>query len=77
MSSPLGFKRMVIGLPQSLTDQAAVSAIADLAEFLNMELLAALIADSSLNAIAGSSSARELRIPDHGWQPIDWPQMTR
>ncbi len=77
MSPPLAFKRMVIGLPQSLANQAAVNAIADLAEFLNIELLAALIADSSLHAIAGLSSVRELRIPDHGWRPIDWPQMTR
>ncbi len=77
MSPPLGFKRMVIGLPQSLASQAAVSAAANLAEFLNMELLAALIADSSLDAIAGLSTVRELRLPDQGWQPIDWPQMTR
>jgi hypothetical protein len=68
---------MVIGLPQSLADQSAVNAIADLAEFLNIELLAAVIADSSLNSIAGWSAVRELRIPGHGWQPIDWPQMTR
>ncbi len=77
MSAPRGFKRMVLGLPQSLASQAAVNVAADLAEFLNMELLAALIADSSLNAVAGLSPMRELRLPDHGWQPIDWPQMTR
>ncbi len=77
MSPALGYKRMVIGLPQNLASQAAVNAAADLAEFLKIELLAALIADSSLNAIAGLSSVRELRLPEHGWQPIDWRQMTR
>jgi len=72
-----GFKRMIVGLPQSMIDLAAVDAAADLAEFLNIELLATFVADSSLHALAGFPRARELRIVEQGWQAIDLEQITR
>jgi hypothetical protein len=75
MSPPLGFKRVVIGLPQSVASQAAVNVVADLAELLHVELLATFVADSSLYALAGFPAARELRILDHGWQPINLAQI--
>lgn len=73
----MGFKRMVVGLPQGLANQAAVDMAADLAEFLHIELLATFIADSALNALAGLSGARELRTLDQGWQPINVAQIMR
>ncbi len=73
----LGFKRMVLGLPQGLANQAAVDAAADLAEFLQIELLATFVADSTLRTLAGLSAARELRALDQGWQAIDVAQITR
>ena len=73
----IGFKRMVVGLPQGLAGQAAVDATADLAEFLQIELLATFIADSTLHTLAELSGARELRTLDQGWQAIDVAQITR
>jgi len=73
----MGFKRVVVGLPQGLADQAAVEAAADLAEFLRIELLATFIADSSLHTLAALSGARELRAFDQQWQAIDAAQITR
>jgi hypothetical protein len=78
MSGPgIGFKRMVIGLPQGPVNQAAVDASANLAEFLNIELLATFVADSTLPALAGLSGAREFRALEQGWQAIDRAQITR
>ncbi len=76
-SSPTGFKRMVVGLPQSMANQQAVDAAVDLAEFLHIELLVTFVADSSLHALAGFSTVRELRILDQGWQAIDLAQIKR
>ena len=72
-----GFKRMVVGLPQGLANQASVETAADLAEVLRIELLAMFIADSTLHMLAGLSGSRELRTLDQEWQPIDVAQITR
>lgn len=77
MSPPVGFKRVVVGLPQSMADQAAVKVAADFAEFLNIELLATFIVDASLHALAGFPAARELRILELSWQAIDAAQISR
>jgi len=71
-----GFKRMVVGLPQGVADQAAVNAAADLAEFLQIELLAAFVADTT-HTLAELSGARELRALDLEWQAIDAERITR
>ena len=76
-NSGVGFKRMVVGLPQGLANQAAIDAAADLAEFLHIELLATFIADATLPTLAGLSGVRELRTLDQGWQAIDRAQITR
>lgn len=65
------FKRMVVGLPQSLPNYGACNAAADLAERLNIQFLAALIADSSVRALVDSPAARELRLVEKNWQTID------
>lgn len=72
-----GFKRMVVGLPQSMINQAGVDAAADLAELLKIELLAAFVADASLHALAGFPGARELRTLEREWQTIDLAQLSR
>ncbi|HXW40548.1 MAG TPA: hypothetical protein VEK75_05055 [Xanthobacteraceae bacterium] len=77
MTAPGGYKRMVIGLPQSIADQAVVDVAAELAEFLNIELLATFVADAHLQALAGFPAARELRILERGWQAIDLEQIAR
>ena len=76
-SPPAGFRRVVVGLPQSIANPAAVSAAMDFAEFLNLELLAAFIADTSLDALAGFPAARELRILEREWQAIDPEEIAR
>ncbi len=74
---PSGFRRMVIGLPQSVANHGAVEAAANLAEFLDIELLATFIADAALLGLAEVSAVRELRTLDQGWQPIELAQITR
>ncbi len=73
----IGYKRMLVSLPQGAVNRAAVDAAVDLAEFLNIELLATFVADSTLPALAGLSGARELRPLGQGWQPIDRAEITR
>ncbi len=78
MTSPrIEFKRMVVGLPQSMANQSSIEAAADLAEFLHIELLATFVAESSLHGLAGLSAVRELRTLDQGWQAIDAVQIAR
>jgi len=73
----LGWKRMVVGLPQSPAEQAAVDVAAHLAEFLQIELLATFIADAALQTLAELSGARELRTLGQGWHAIDTAQIER
>jgi hypothetical protein len=69
------FKRMVVGLPQSLPNYGACNVAADLAERLNIQFLAAFIADASVRALVDSPAARELRLPERNWQTIDRSRM--
>ena len=71
-----GFRRMVISLPQNIGNEVAIDAAAELAEVLNLELLANFIADSTLHELAGFP-LRELRLPGEGWQTIDLAEITR
>jgi len=64
------FGRMVIGLPKGAGHRSSIRAAADLAGFLNIELLGAFIADADLRSLMGLPG-RELRIADLQWQPID------
>lgn len=71
------FKRMVVGLPQGMGNRSAIAAAADLAEILQIELLATFIADTTLLELAGFPAMRELRIFDQQWQPLDAAQTAR
>jgi hypothetical protein len=71
------FDRLVVGLPQSTGNASAFAVAADLAEFLQLELLAAFIADAALHDLAGFPAARELRILDQQWQPVDVAKMSQ
>ncbi len=71
------FKRMVIGLPQGMGNQAAVQAAIDLAERLQIDLLGAFIGDATLLALAGFPAIRELRALDQQWQPFDVERIAR
>jgi len=73
----MGWKRMVVGLPQSPAEQAAVDVAAHLAEFLQIELLATFVADATLHTLAELSGARELRTLGQGWHAIDTAQIER
>ncbi|HMK71662.1 MAG TPA: hypothetical protein VK442_11880 [Xanthobacteraceae bacterium] len=66
-----GFKRMLVGLPQGLADQAAVETAVQLAELLRIELLATFIADSTLRALAEFPAVRELRTWGQQWHPLE------
>ncbi len=71
------FKRMVVGLPHGMANQAAVQTAIDLAERLQIELLGAFIGDATLLALAGFPAMRELRVPDQQWQPFDVERIAR
>lgn len=72
MSNGTGrFKRMLVGLPQGLADQAAVEAAVQLAESLRIELLATFVADSTLRALAELPAVRELQTWGQQWQPLE------
>jgi len=71
------FRRMVVGLPQRIADQGSIEAAADLAELLDLELLATFVADETLLALAELPVARELRTLEQSWQTIDPAQITR
>jgi hypothetical protein len=65
------FKRMVVGLPQSMANNTAVEVAANLAELLHIDLHATFVADSALRALAEFSAVRELRTLGQGWHSID------
>jgi hypothetical protein len=70
------FSRMVVGLPHGRASAAALQATAELAEFLQIELLGTFIADASLRALAGLPG-RELRIVEREWKPLELAQISR
>jgi hypothetical protein len=76
MSSPR-YKRMVVGLPQGMGNLSAVQAAVGLAEFLQIEFLAAFINDAALFELAYFPAMRELRIFDQQWQSLDVARISR
>jgi len=78
MSGPdLRYKRMVVGVPQSMPNLPALQSAASLAEFLHIELLAALVGDAGLLELAAASAARELDMLGQQWRTIDPAQLSR
>lgn len=69
------FKRMVLGLPQSSRDYAAVAAAAELAELLGIALAATFVEDATLLGVAELPYVRELRSLGGGWQQISLEQL--
>ncbi len=68
---------MVLGLPHSAADYSAVHAAVDLAESLQVELLATFIADATVLGLTGIPAVRELQLLRRGWHPIDLEQLTQ
>lgn len=78
MTKPsIEFRRMVLGLPHSAADYSAVHTAVDLAELLQVDLLAAFIADATLLGLTGIPAVRELQPLKRGWHPIDLEQLTQ
>jgi len=69
--SGIGYKRLVIGMAHDAASQRAVEAVADFAQFLDIEILAAFIADTTLSALTELSGARELRALELVWQTLE------
>ncbi|WP_161853451.1 hypothetical protein [Bradyrhizobium sp. CCBAU 051011] len=55
------FKRMLLRLPHSPNDYAAVSPIAELANLLGADLIGTYVDDGSLRNLVGLPDAREFR----------------
>ena len=67
-ASRIGFKRMVVGLPQSVANHTAMNATADLAEFLHIDFLGTFVADPAFVrspdchlCVSGATSTRDGR----------------
>jgi hypothetical protein len=73
----IGFRRMVIGLPQGAGNEPALQAAVVLAELLHLELLGTFVADATLLGLAGLPGVRELRSFDEHWHPIDLAQISQ
>jgi hypothetical protein len=68
---------MVLGLPQSTGDFAAVGVTAKLAELLRIDLCATFVEDEALTNLAALPFVRELRPLGGGWRPIEVKQLAR
>jgi hypothetical protein len=68
------FKRMLLRLPHSREDYAAVGIIAELAGLLSVNLVGMYVEDSSIGDLAELPHAREFR--GGRWQPLTAEQLT-
>jgi hypothetical protein len=71
------WKRLVIGLAPGLADRAGIDTAVQLAEALNIDLLATFIADASVPALAAMPGLRELRALEQEWQLLDPARLSR
>lgn len=71
------WKRLVIGLPPGLADRAGIDTAVQLAESLNIDLLATFIADANVPALAAIPGLRELRALEQEWQLLDPARLNR
>ncbi len=71
------FKRVVLGLHRSVSEETAIGAAADFAGLLRLDLLGLFAEDPNLLALAGLPFGRELRTREGGWRPIDAEQLAR
>jgi hypothetical protein len=71
------FKRMLVGLPHSPADYAAVGMTANLADLLGLRLIATFVQDTTLADLASLPCVREWRPLGGGWGPIEAPQLDR
>jgi hypothetical protein len=62
---------MVLSLPRNRLDYHGVDVGAEIAQLLELELLATIVENEDLLNAAGLSCVRELRRTGEGWQPID------
>jgi hypothetical protein len=78
MNEPrVDFKRMLVRLPRSAHDYAAVGVTAQLAGLLGMSVVATFIQDVELVDMAALPCVRELRPLGGGWHPIEGRQLAR
>ncbi|MEZ5822720.1 MAG: hypothetical protein AB7I42_04675 [Bradyrhizobium sp.] len=69
------FKRMLLRLPHSASDYAAVKLIAELADVLGADLIGSFVEDLDLRALVDLPDAREFRAG--AWHRIDSSQLAR
>jgi hypothetical protein len=72
---PYSFKRLVLGLQPSAQSRTMRLAV-ELANLLQLELLGVFLEDASLRDLARMPFAREFRLPEGGWQPIDLDRLS-
>jgi hypothetical protein len=71
------FRQMVLGLPQSPRDYAAVMVAATLGKLLHMDLVAAFIEDATVIDAAALPGAREFRCLERTWRPMVVSELVR
>lgn len=71
MTTRWTFKRVVIDLHRSATDQSAIAMASELAAAMGLELFGRFIPAPGLAALAQLPFAREFRPMEHEWRPLD------
>ena len=65
------YRRLVLGLGPGHVDKRMLRATVEFARLLELEMLGVFVEDQALLGLAGLPFARELRLPDYAWQPIE------
>jgi hypothetical protein len=69
------FKRMLLRLPYSGRDYAAIRFVAELAELFGVDLVGTYVEDDNLHFLTGLPNVREFRAGT--WQPFTSPQLAQ
>jgi hypothetical protein len=67
--------RLILDLYWSSTDQATITAAAEFARMMGLDLLGLYVEDEAVHALAALPFAREFRLPAHEWGAIDAGRM--
>jgi len=71
MPAPLIFRRLVLAVGHGDASTETMREVAELARLLGLDLHCVLVEDEALFTLTALPFARELRLPNHEWRPIE------
>jgi hypothetical protein len=77
MTGRVEFRRVVVGLHQSVPDKTAVRLAAELAGLLRLDLMGLFIEDPGMFAVAQRPGAREFELLGKRWRPLESASLSR